>query len=391
MFANWDKIFAKVLAIGIFLLLLTILAWSTSGGYQEIPPSSPANTSTTKEDLTKPSGIYCPPWKMPSGLWINTTADQEPSSSISKTILKMPYDIMKCRDRFAAVYPLLYSGIWGFEKPFHLQWMSHSGCILHPVDGALWLETYRNKEILFFGDSLTQQVYISFVCTLEATLASSDANYQQPIRMADPDPHYVMTGISHGWYFPAHNITTTFFRSTSWTSRTDVASPLWAYARKSSLWIASDGAWYNKHKNLNKPEFFDLETLPSDLYAFRHAISDFKYNGTFITRSYMPVHFDTDDNEWQGPVTDKTCIPPHETALLNPRYAMARDVFIDAGWPFVDVYQEVLPLWELHRPPSDCRHWMHPGVSEWVFQALHHSMVEAGIFDKGVSESSLDG
>ncbi|TPX51176.1 hypothetical protein SeMB42_g01831 [Synchytrium endobioticum] len=360
------KTYYKVGTIFVLIWTLTLLFRYTPSGVRLIPPSDNAPSAPS-------APAYCPPWKIPRGEWLAAT---NLGHDISTSILKVPYDIGTCRDRFSAVYPALPSGIWGFERPFELEWKARSGCILHPVDGALWLHRYRDKHILFFGDSLTQQVYISFICALEATLAQN-TSHAPPVRMEDPDPAHSL-GISHGWLFPSHNMTTTFFRSTAWTSRIEQASPVWTYARRSALWVVSDGAWYNTHKELAQ-QFFDLESLASDLYAFKAAVGALNYTGTFIARSYLPPHFDTADNEWQGPVPEKTCVPARQTATLNPRHTMLKEVAEEAGWPFVDVYKEVLPLWFLHRPPNDCRHFMHPGVPEWTFQALHHSMVEAGM------------
>jgi len=241
-----------------------------------------------------------------------------------------------------------------------------------------FIRAYQNKTVVFFGDSVTQQIFQSFVCQLLVATPAKMALSWSGIHKSCTLPTGCQGSLVFGdVFFPAANLRF-LFHLLNWG--------LYQHNLKSFpsspdiVFVLNFGIHYNVYagKPTRDYDASDLRThmldLKSDIELFH------KTSQVFILES-TPQHFSGSNvnGYWSNDFALEHCIPLNISTMRagDWRNLIINETRFPANVKIVRIAEVLYSQWDAHFSEKDCTHWCKfGGALEYIQTSIFNSFME---------------
>lgn len=220
-----------------------------------------------------------------------------------------------------------------------------------------WLRVLRGKRVVFLGDSLVRDFFLSFVRSLIDHLEwHSDVSE--------------WNGFHFGTKARGNMVKATFSEQVSaefWWAMPTNSGRQWRDLRQADLVIFGLGAHYT-----------DQSLLMADISNYwAQALKQLAGHGGLVWMEYPSPHFPRGNGEYEDRLARPSCRDAgRDVSVMSRMRLSADDFFVNEGVPILRTWNASRPLWNNH-PESlefgqdlDCRHWCSPGLALDVWETM---------------------
>lgn len=247
-----------------------------------------------------------------------------------------------------------------------------------------FLRTVENKAILFIGDSVMIQVYITMVCELfQSTQTKFNIEWSSEPHVG----HFVNSDV----HFPVTN-TTISFRLKWRYYQNDLQKILSSISEKVSVIVINFGLWYNLYPR--KPAYqhdpgdyeVALHILSSDLALFLQSRSA-DNNSKILVLETLPQHFaGSNSNGFYNIDAANIGCQPIMNISDDWRLSTMHSVIFPEAVKIVNISQALYSQWDSHMDgdvvpqvasiDADCTHWcLDSGALRFVRLMLWNALI----------------